>query len=147
MAQIPPAADRAQAFTLWLRASDFDARRDQAAALVGRLLEDNPHTTLQVILEPTASPDRVSADFLKTLLAACYRTPTYLDRYYSMHPGSLLGCKQIAVLLRWEERESLGQAWRDQRTDYATLLWQGNVPEADQELLDSHEEVIPPLVR
>jgi len=144
--QLPPAADRAQAFTLWLRSSDFHAHRNKAAELVAQVLDDNPHTTLQVIVEPTAAPDRVTADFLQTLLASCYKNPTYLDRYYSMHPGSLMGAKRIAVLLRWEQRAALGQAWRDERTSWATLLWQGDPSVMGEEVLDVHEQIVPTVV-
>ena len=51
----PPASPpetRAQAFTLWLRSAHFDRHAGEAAALVRRLLADNPYTTLQVVLEP-----------------------------------------------------------------------------------------------
>ena len=49
---LPPANRRAQAFSLWLRCSDFDARRWAAAAILRQAVEENPHTTLQVVLEP-----------------------------------------------------------------------------------------------
>ncbi len=115
-------------FTLWLRSTNFHQRRHQAAALISRLLTDNPYTTLSVILEPTGSPEHLTADRLESLLAACYQTTTYLDRYYSLHPGRLLGSKRLAVLLPLEMRDKLGDSWRQQVADYATLLWQGDQP-------------------
>lgn len=123
---LPPAADRAQGFTLWLRSADFHQRRREAAELIGRLLSDNPHTTLQIILEPTADPVRLTAETLELLLAACYRTTTYLDRYYSLHPGRLLGSKRLAVLLPSDQREHLADDWLNQISEHATLLWQGD---------------------
>ena len=62
-------------------------------------MADNPHTTLQVVLEPSGDPERLTAETLESLLAACYRTTTYLDRYYSLQPGRLLGSKRLVVLL------------------------------------------------
>jgi hypothetical protein len=122
---LPPAADRTQAFTLWLRAADFHACRRQAVKLIRQVLADNPFTTLQVIVEPTAALERLTAESLQMLLAACYEEPTYLDRYYSLHPGRLLGSKQIAVLLPFGQRAILGQSWRRQMANWATLLWRG----------------------
>jgi radical SAM superfamily enzyme YgiQ (UPF0313 family) len=54
-ARLPPAAERAQAFTLWLRSADFHSRRQTAAKLIRQVVTDNPHTTLEVILEPTGT--------------------------------------------------------------------------------------------
>lgn len=112
-------ASPAVGFVLWLRSADFHACRNDAAAIVGKLLDANPYTTLQVILEPTADPSRLTAETLELLLATCYRTPTYLDRYYSLHPGKLLGAKRLFVLLG--ERTASAD-WRRSIADYATLL-------------------------
>ena len=116
-------------------------RRRQAAELIGRLLTDNPHTTLLVILEPSGDPERLTAETLELLLAACYQAPTYLDRYYSMHPGRLLGSKRLAVLLPLAMRDSLGESWREQVADCATLLWQGD--EALAAPLEEYEVIVP----
>ena len=94
---LPPSPSLA--FTLWLRSSDFHRRRREAAEQIDRLLTDNPHTTLQVVLEPTGDPDRLTVETLELLLATCYKTTTYLDRYYSLQPGRLLGSKRLVVLL------------------------------------------------
>lgn len=117
-------ADSALCYTLWFRSADFHGRRHAAAAIVERLLADNPHTTLQVILEPTAACERLTAETLELLLATCYRTPNYLDRYYSMHPSPLLGSKQLFVLLP-ETAGAYDDDWLDQMADYATPLTRG----------------------
>jgi len=90
--------------------------------MIGQLLTDNPHTTLQVILEPTADPKRLTAEALDVLLANCYRTTTYLDRYYSLHPGRLLGSKRLFVLLPPGTGERVDDAWLESVASYATLL-------------------------
>ncbi len=129
-------------YTLWVRSSDFHERRRQAAQLVSQFLAENPHTTLQVILEPTADPHRLTAETLELLLATCYQTPTYLDRYYSLHPGRLLGSKRLAVLLPLALRAGLGDDWCRRVASAATLLWQGDCPPAAP--LEEYEVVVPP---
>ncbi|MEN6406209.1 MAG: radical SAM protein [Thermoguttaceae bacterium] len=109
-------------FTLWLRSSDFRRDRNVAASLVERLLTDNPHLTLQVVLEPIGEPRRLTAETLELLLARCYQTITYLDRYYSLHPGRLLGAKRLFVRLSPEVREQADVEWLDRVSDLATLL-------------------------
>jgi radical SAM superfamily enzyme YgiQ (UPF0313 family) len=124
--QTAPAAPPALCYTLWLRSADFHQRRHAAADSIARLLASNPHTTLQVILEPTADPRRLTPQTLELLLAACYKSPTYLDRYYSLHPGRLLGSKRLAVLLPRGLRDSLHEDCCRRLGEYATLLWQGD---------------------
>jgi hypothetical protein len=93
---LPAAHERAQAFTLWLRSRDFHAHAEQAAAVVAELLNDNPHTTLQVVCD-APHPDQVDESVLAAVEAACYRSTSYLDRYYSLHPNPSLGAKRLVV--------------------------------------------------
>jgi radical SAM superfamily enzyme YgiQ (UPF0313 family) len=137
-----PAADhRALAFTLWLRADDFDARRVEAAALVRQVLLDNPHTTLQVVLEPSGTFTRLSIRTLEALQEACYPSTSYLDQFYSLHPNPLLRAKRLVALLPAQDRERLGLDWVDEAGQYATIVWRGFVPEED---LASYEYVVNP---
>jgi radical SAM superfamily enzyme YgiQ (UPF0313 family) len=137
---LPPSAARSQAFTLWLRSADFDARRGQATELVGQLLADNPHTTLQIVLEPTMGRRRLSAGTLESLHAACHQSLSYLDWYYSLHPVRLLGAKRLFVRLPWSERACAGQAWIDQAGEFAAIVWRGAPPDvpglAEHEFLE-----------
>ena len=87
---LPPANCRAQAFSLWLRCSDFDARRLAAAAIIRQAVEENPHTTFQVVLEPLGALEHLTVRALETLLESCFPTSSYLDRFYSLHPNRLL---------------------------------------------------------
>jgi hypothetical protein len=119
-AVLPPSPSLA--FTLWFRSADFHLRRRKAAEQIERLLADNPHTTLQVVLEPTGNVERLTAEALESLLAACYRTTTYLDRYYSLQPGRLLGSKRLVVLPPRGPRIQPGESWRRRVAEYATLL-------------------------
>jgi radical SAM superfamily enzyme YgiQ (UPF0313 family) len=138
---LPLPGRRTQVFTLWLRAADFDARREEAASWVARVLADNPHTTLQVVLEPGGDPRRVTPELLETLLAECYRTTSYLDWHYSLHPGRLLGAKRLVLLAPWAERPRVGTAWIDAVGEYAVLAWRrGDETEAT---LREHEYVVP----
>jgi radical SAM superfamily enzyme YgiQ (UPF0313 family) len=93
---LPPMAERTQAFTLWLRAQDFRPHAQRAAALAANLLDDNPHTTLQVVFD-APRPEQVDGSVLAAVEAACYRNTSYLDRYYSLHPNPSLGAKRLVV--------------------------------------------------
>ena len=42
----------AQAFTIWLCSARFGQHESKLRSLAGSLLEENPFTTLQVVLEP-----------------------------------------------------------------------------------------------
>jgi hypothetical protein len=122
----PPPDTRTQAFTLWLRGRDLAARRDVAAQCIATVLRDNPHTTLQVLLEPQGDARRLDAAYLDGLMHACQEAPTYLDRYYAVLPGAPKGAKRLVVLLPAAERERLGEAWIEAVTERATLLWHGD---------------------
>jgi hypothetical protein len=121
----PLAASRAQAFTLWLRGRDLAARRDIATRCIARLMQDNPHTTLQVLLEPTGEAPRLEASFLDAVLAACQAAPTYLDRFYAVLPGAPKGAKRVVLLLPAARRAALGEAWIEAVTERACVLWSG----------------------
>jgi hypothetical protein len=136
----PPAPERcAQAFTLWLRSADFDDRRREAAALVREVLDANPFTTLQVVLEPTASATPVAVQrglsprLLETLTAACQSHPTYLDRYYALQPGRPNGAKRLVVLLPADRRPGLASEWLEEVGGLATVVWRGLAADPDTE--------------
>jgi radical SAM superfamily enzyme YgiQ (UPF0313 family) len=142
-----PAPDRrAQAFTLWLRAADFRARGQGAAALVREVLGDNPFTTLQVVLDPapaagTAALARtLTPRLLEALTAACQERPTYLDRYYALQPGRPNGAKRLIVLLPAALRPALPAGWVDEVGGLATVVWRGPLDGVDAETdLEAYE--------
>src|SRR5204863_233531 len=76
-----PSDRRRQAFTIWFSGRRFDG---SLAERVQRVLADNPYTTLQVVLEPTA--ELPEPGVFDALLAACHANPTYLDKYYALQP-------------------------------------------------------------
>jgi radical SAM superfamily enzyme YgiQ (UPF0313 family) len=140
----PPLPDQwVQAFTLWLKAADFDGQREEAAAHVRRVLHANPFTTLQVVLEvdadvgPEAVRQRLRPRTLEVLYAACQAQPTYLDRYYGLQPGRANGAKRLVALLPAQLRSRLGPEWVEAVGAYATLVWrgraEGGVPEGEME--------------
>ena len=124
-ADLPPACARSLAFTLWLKSADFQARGAAAARLVRQFLVDNPHTTLQVILDPAGDPRHLTAETLEALLAASHESLSYLDWFYSLHPVRLLGAKRLVVLLSPDWQEALDEAWLDEIEDRATIHWAG----------------------
>jgi Radical SAM superfamily len=123
---LPAPGRRCQAFVLWLQSAEFRKRVAAAAELIAQILSDNPHTTLQVTLEPTAGPEQLTAAVLEPLRAACFRSSSYLDRYYSLQPAGLWGAKQLVVLLPSAERGRLGSGWRKTVGEYAAIVWRGN---------------------
>ncbi|HEV3258213.1 MAG TPA: radical SAM protein [Gemmataceae bacterium] len=143
----PPPAERwAQAFTLWLRAADFGARRAVAANLVRRVLDANPFTTLQVVLEPHPRASAAAVQracppsLLDALTAACQSSPTYLDRYYALQPGRPNGAKRLIVLLPVDFRPRLAPSWLEEVGGQATVVWHGapaaECPEGDMEVYE-----------
>jgi radical SAM superfamily enzyme YgiQ (UPF0313 family) len=140
----PPADRRAQAFTLWLRAADVDAHCPEAATLMRRLLDENPFTTLQVVLEPQRNPEATLAALpqrvWETLLAACQARPTYLDRYYALQPGQVNGAKRLILVLPKGLRAAFNEEWLEEIGVYATLVWSGpeDIPWYDANLA-AHE--------
>jgi hypothetical protein len=131
-AALPPAAERSQAFDLRLRSDNFDRDRAATEAIVAQLLEENPFTTLQLILEPTAEPTsyprRLSPATIESLLSICFRKPTYLDRFYSVLPGRPKGAKRLIVALPARQRSAIDLRWTCQIGDLATIAWRGETP-------------------
>ena len=123
---LPPPERRAQAFVLWLQSAQFGQRSQAAADLVARLLDDNPHSTLQVTLEPRGAPEQLTVDVLERLRAACFRSLSYLDRFYSLQPSGRAAAKRLVVTLPLAERARLGADWAHRIGRYAVLVWQGN---------------------
>jgi radical SAM superfamily enzyme YgiQ (UPF0313 family) len=136
-AGLPPAVERSQAFTLRLRSADFDRQRANAEAIVAQLLEENPYTTLLLILEPTAGPATLSATTLESLRAVCFRNPTYLDRFYSVLPGRPKGAKRIVVAFPAHIRATIGTRWIRQIGELAAIVWHGPMPVGEE--LDDYE--------
>ncbi len=126
-AELPPAEQRAQACTLHLRSADFDGRRERGVAIVRRVLEDNPHTSLDVLLEPTGGSARLTPRTLASFLEACFASTSYLDLYYSLHPNQLLGAKRLVAVLPSADRGIFGSAGIDQIAQYATIAWRDGV--------------------
>lgn len=137
---LPPAAQWAQAFTLHLQAADFHGRQHAAAELIARVLFEAPHTTLQIVLEPTADPRSLTPATLETLRRACYGSVSYLDRYYSLYGGQARGAKRLVVLLPLAERDRLGPAWRQDVAEYGTIVWYGGT--LPEEELDREEYTV-----
>jgi radical SAM superfamily enzyme YgiQ (UPF0313 family) len=136
-------ANRAQAFTLWLRSTDFHAHRHHAARIVEQLLADNPFTTLQIVLEPLSplAPcgrgaggeglvvhtqnliDSITPAVCEEIFKAALRQPTYLDRFYSVLPGPMKGAKRLVVVLPINGQQEADPQWIDAIAEYTTIIW------------------------
>ena len=119
---LPPAGKRAQALTLWFTAKHFDEHTDTMQKIISQVLEECPHSSMQVILEPSGDPTHVTSQCVERLLSACYKHPTYLDRYYSLNPQGLLGSKRVLVAIDNEVIDCVDQDWADEIEEAATLV-------------------------
>jgi hypothetical protein len=136
---LPAASVRTQAFTLYLQAADFRQHEAAVHALVAQLLDENPHMTLQVLLEP-GDAESIAPAFLADLRRTCYRRTTYLDRFYSILPGPMKGSKRLVLLLDSGERDRLGLETITALGEFAAIVWRGAGVEAIEEL-GEHEYV------
>ena len=122
MPSLPPPDQRSQAFTLWLRADDFRPHFEAAKKLIEQLLDENPNTTLQILLEP-GDATSITPDLLADLQRVCYRRTTYLDRFYSILPGVMKGSKRLVVLLEERDEAMLDDETLDDIDEFATIVW------------------------
>lgn len=127
-----PSACRAQALTVWIRGNDFRARQADLLSLIERLLLDNPHSTMQIVLQPNQQATELPVDLPSRLLEACYRKPNYLDRYYSLNPNGTLGSKRVLILLPAECREQLPEPWLAQVGESCTIVYHGRPIDVDE---------------
>lgn len=113
---LPPAERRRQAFTLWFRSRDLGGNGRRIAAMIDRILQDNPFTTLQVVLEPTGDADwrNMTPSAFDDIVQACRSQPTYLDKFYALQPGEPRGSRRIVLLLADEIHQSMPPTWIDE---------------------------------
>lgn len=130
--QWPPR--RAQVLTLWLCANEWPHHANAILSLCEQLLQNNPFTTLQIVLEPTHDPRKLPRSLLQALWSVCLKQPTYLDRYYAMQPGRPIGAKRFFLLLANHWRSTLDADWQDHMKQHATFVWHG--PAADEPELE-----------
>ena len=134
---LPPPDERTQAFTLWLKAEDFQVHSKSAQKFIEQILDENPHTTLQVILEPGKAAS-ITASLLADFKWVCYSRTTYLDRFYSILPGAMKGSKCLVVLLEPCEEALLDPETIAAIDEFATIVWkEETVP---LPLVTSHNE-------
>ncbi len=136
---LPPATGRSQAFSLWIRGSRFKPHRGMVCELISRLLADNPHTTLQIVLEPTADPREVTPGFLEALREACLSQTSYLDRFYAILPGRWHGAKRLVIVLPVACRDEVGFEWIDRMAESASIVWTGAENDFAEDELEPHE--------
>ena len=94
-----PTNRRRQAFTLWAKSSNLSVHSPQIAESIREILEANPFTTLQVVVESGSGGKMPHAESLNQIIEACHLNPTYLDKYYSLQPGEPRGAKRIVLLV------------------------------------------------
>ncbi len=141
---LPPPDGRAGAFELSLSSTDFRRHREVTCGLIRQLLDDNPHSTLRIVLTPTGDPHRLTPAFLQAVRAACLCDPSYLDRFYSMQLGRPKGAKHIVIRLPWSDRDQAGSEWIEDVAPFVSIVWHGS-DESGESLndeLEPHEYVV-----
>jgi Radical SAM superfamily/B12 binding domain len=108
---LPPPTQWSQALTLWFQAQDFSNKTNQMCRVISKVLDECPHSTLQIILEPSGDPATVSEAIVEELLAICYQRPNYLDRFYSLSPQGSQGSKRVLVLVDGEAYDAADPDW------------------------------------
>lgn len=136
---LPTASARSQAFALWLKGSRFKPHRGFVCDVISRLLRDNPHSTLQIVIEPTADPREVTPGFLEALREACLGQTSYLDRFYAILPGRWHGAKRLVIVLPVACRDEVGFEWIDRMAESASIVWTGSDSELAEDELEPHE--------
>ena len=106
--------------------------------MVEQILDDNPFTTLQVVLEPTDNPRKLSLAALDEIARACFRRPTYLDRFYAVLPGRPKAAKRIVALAPYSGRLELTD-WARDVGETATIVWCGGT--TNEPSLEEYEHV------
>ncbi len=117
---LPPAEKLSQALAVWFQSEDFRPHRARMERTLAKILKDNPHSTLQIVLEPKQKDNHqsIGTEMLEGLLGVCYQHPNYLDRYYSLNPQGLLGSKRVVIKLS----DIADEDWADSVLDSATLV-------------------------
>lgn len=133
---LPSPSIRSQAFTIWFRGNEFHTYRTRMIRTVEQILADNPHSTLQVVIEPTAGAHQLAPTLAASLLEVSFQSPNYLDRYYSLHPRGSIGSKRVLLLLDGKERSSLNEDWLEAISDSASIVYRGQVQEEDLEAFE-----------
>ncbi len=125
LAELSSPGSWAQAFTVWLRSANFEQHRTQITAVIHQVLEANPFTTLQVVLEMKreSSCSSLRPRTLAGLLAECRAYPSYLDRYYAMQPGRPNGSKRLIVVIPQDMHLEAANEWAEELEEYATCVW------------------------
>jgi hypothetical protein len=133
--------------TLVLRSVDFSRTATRAAETVAEVMKNNPHITLQVVLAAAGQAEKIQAETIHEILDGCYRTTSYLDRFYSLQPGHRMGAKRVFVLLPRSARPNSRGEWTEAIGQYAGILWHADAtPPKDYEEYE-HFVVYSPAAR
>ena len=116
--RVPQATECAQAMAVCFSATDFARHQNTMERMLKKILHANPHSTLQIVLEPRGDHRSIQPALLEGLLGVCYEQPNYLDRYYSLNPQGLLGSKRVVIKMA----QTADDEWANAVVDSATLV-------------------------
>jgi radical SAM superfamily enzyme YgiQ (UPF0313 family) len=135
----PSLKHRPQAFTLWLKSAHLANHRREISRLIRSALDANPFTTLQVVLEPAGDLTsqqicrQIDPSLLREFLAACQTNPTYLDKFYALQPGGIVGAKRLVLVIAQHFRVLLPSAWIKAVGEFSTVVWRNGTRKTQTE--------------
>jgi hypothetical protein len=138
--KLPSVENYSLVSTLHFRSEDFSQVESKTMRAIAEILRANPYITLQVVLEPRRRLQHIRVELLREILELGYSSANYLDRFYSMQPGHLLGSLRLFVLLPLEERAKLDWPWIENLGEYCNILWYGTEEAATE--LEEFEHVL-----
>lgn len=128
---LPKASKRSQAFTLWFTATNWTSHRSRILQTIRKVLDDNPHSTLQIVFQPQGDPEHLPPPWVAQAIETAFENPNYLDRYYSLQPRGPIGSKRCLVLLDASQRDNVDESWLEEIGDSATIVYRGLLDEEE----------------
>jgi radical SAM superfamily enzyme YgiQ (UPF0313 family) len=118
------------AHTLWITAREFADRSAAIVPWVRRVLGDNPHTSLWVVLDVTGADSLPATEDIFRIMDALHeQPPTYWDWHLALHPKpGRLGAKRIVIYSARRLKGRLAR-WRRSIEQVADIVENTQVPQ------------------
>lgn len=103
------------AHTLWIKAQHFEGRANDVRYWTDRVINENPHVTLWIVLDISDAQTLPKEDDVQAIFRACYdRSHSYWDWYFAPElPPGPSGAKRVVV---YSSRSLQGRrGWLSQR--------------------------------
>jgi hypothetical protein len=116
-----PRALLPHALSIHFRAADPYRRLGAAKAALREVLDRNPFTVLEIVLE---TESEFPLDVYRELTAACRRTEgIYLDRFHELGPPRRPGSHRFVTVLPGAGRARIEPDWVEDALRYSDIVW------------------------